>query len=216
MGGARSYTAVDGRAPPLLTHRWECGRLSPVVRVSWQEARDAVAVRDFVSSLSEHVSPEQPSGAQLVSCLLDGICIELQPVACSWGIVAPAFNCDQDMPGLRSAVRVGRRISVSTRGSVGGSALPSTQRFEGWCSPRCFGPRTASGSCCGDGGPSLVRVSGLRGACRPSNEHEDGRPVALKTDLAYTKMDQPPRQTNGRTTSKVILWTKYCPRRPTG
>ena len=169
------------------------------MRVSWQEARDAVAVRDFVSSLSEHVSPEQPSGAELVSCLLDGICIELQPVACSWGIVAPAFNCDQDMPGLRSAVRVGRRISVSTRGSVGGSALPSTQRFEGWCSPRCFGPRTASGSCCGDGGPSLVRVSGLRGAYRPSNEHEDGRPVALKTDLAYTKMDQPPRQTNGRT-----------------
>ena len=142
-------------------------------------------------------------------------CIELQPVACSWGIVAPAFSCDQDMPGLRSAVRVGRRISVSTRGSVGGSALPSTQRFEGWCSPRCFGPRTASGSCCGDGGPSLVRVSGLRGACRPSNEHEDGRPVALKTDLAYTKMDQPSRQTNGRTTSKVILWTKYRPRRPT-
>ena len=175
------------------------------MRVSWQEARDAVAVRDFVSSLSEHVSPEQPGGAQLVSCLLDGICNDLQPVACSWGIVAPAFNCDQDMPGLRSAVRVRRRISVSTRGSVGGSALPSTQRFEGWCSPRCFGPRTASGSCCGDGGPSLVRVSGLRGACRPSNEHEDGRPVALKTDLAYTKMDQPPRQTNGRTTSKVIL-----------
>ena len=71
--------------------------------------------------------------------------------------------------------------------------------FEGWCSPRCFGPRTASGSCCGDGSPSLVRVSGLRGAYRPSNAHEDGRPVALKTDLAYTKMDQPPRQTNGRT-----------------
>ena len=71
--------------------------------------------------------------------------------------------------------------------------------------PRCFGPRTASGSCCGDGGPSLVRVSGLRGAYRPSNEHEDGRPVALKTDLAYTKMDQPLRQTNERTTSKVIL-----------
>ena len=45
----------------------------------------------------------------------------------------------------------------------------------------------------------MVRVSGLRGAYRPSNAHEDGRPVALKTDLAYTKMDQPPRQTNGRT-----------------
>ena len=100
-------------------------------------------------------------------------CIELQPVACSWGIAAPAFSCDQDMLGLRSAVRVGRRISVSTRGSLGGSALPSTPRFEGWCSPRCFGPRTASGSCFGDGGPSLVRVSGLRGGYRPSNAHED-------------------------------------------
>ena len=42
----------------MLTHRRECGRLSPVVRVSWQEARVAAAVRDFVSSLSEHVSPE--------------------------------------------------------------------------------------------------------------------------------------------------------------
>ena len=67
----KTYTAVDGRAPPLLTHRRKCGRLSPVVRVSWQEARVAGAVRDFVSSLSEHVSPEQPSGAQLESCLLD-------------------------------------------------------------------------------------------------------------------------------------------------
>ena len=120
-------------------------------------------------------------------------------MAFSWGIVAPAFSCNQDMLGLRSAVRVGHRILVSTPGSVGGSALPSMPRFEGWCSPRCFGPRTASGSCCGDGGPSLVRVSGLRRAYRPSNVHEDGRPVALKTDLAYTKMDQPPRQTNGRT-----------------
>ena len=30
------------------------------------------------------------------------------------------------MLGLRSVARVGRRISVLTRGSVGGSALPST------------------------------------------------------------------------------------------
>ena len=80
-----SYTAVDSRAPPLLTHRRKCGRLSPVVRVSWQEVRDAVAVRDFVSSLSEHVSPEQPSGAQLVSCLLD----------------SSALNCSQwRVPGV--------------------------------------------------------------------------------------------------------------------
>ena len=26
---------------------------------------------------------------------------------------------------------------------------------------------------------------GFAGACRPSNAHEDGRPVALKTDLAF-------------------------------
>ena len=40
-------------------------------------------------------------------------------------MVGPAFNCDQDMLGLRSVARVGRRISVLARGSVGGSALPS-------------------------------------------------------------------------------------------
>ena len=99
----------------------------------------------------------------------------------------PAFSCDQDMLGLRSVARVVRRISVLTQGSVGGSALPSTPRFEGWCSPLCFGPRTASGGCCGDSDSSLVWVSGLRGACRPSNAHEDGRPVALKTDLDCKK-----------------------------
>ena len=56
-----------------------------------------------------------------------------------------------------------------------------------------------------------MRVSGLRGAYRPSNEHEDGRPVALKTDLAYTEMDQPPRQTNGRRTSKVVFVNQVLP-----
>ena len=74
--------------------------------------------------------------------------------------------------------------------------------FEGWCSPRCFGPRAASNRCFGDGVSSLVRGSGLRGAYRPSGAPEDGRPVALETDVAYrngpasltTKMDQPLRQ----------------------
>ena len=73
--------------------------------------------------------------------------------------------------------------------------------FEGWCSPRCFDLRAASNRSCGNGVSSLVRGSGLRGAYRPSNAHEDGRPVALKTDLACrngpasltTKMDQPLR-----------------------
>ena len=66
-----SYTADDSRAPPLLYTPAKAWQASPVVRASWQEARVAVAVRAFVSSLSEHVSPEQPCGAQLVSCLLD-------------------------------------------------------------------------------------------------------------------------------------------------
>ena len=71
MRTCSTYTADDSRAPPLLYTSAKVWQASPVVRVSWQEARVAVAVRDFVSSLSEHVSPEQPSGAQLVSCLLD-------------------------------------------------------------------------------------------------------------------------------------------------
>ena len=33
---------------------------------------------------------------------------------------------------------------------------------------------------------TVIRRSGLRGAYRPSKAHEDGRPVALKTDLACT------------------------------
>ena len=77
--------------------------------------------------------------------------IELQPVACS---------------GSNSAARVGRRISVLTRGSVGGSAFPSTPMvlkvgalrvvlalvlrriavvgtvFRSWCEGRGFAGRT--------------------------------------------------------------------------
>ena len=65
----------------------------------------------FVSSLSEHVSPEQPGGVPLVeSHWPEGPSIELQPVVCS---------------GSNSAARVGRRISVLTRGSRGGAVLPS-------------------------------------------------------------------------------------------
>ena len=81
--------------------------------------------------------------------------------------------------GSISAARVECRILVLTRGSVGGSAFPSTPMVL-----KVGGPRTASGRCCGDGDSSLVRGLGLRGAYRPSNTHEDGRPVALKTDLA--------------------------------
>ena len=48
--------------------------------------------------------------------------------------------------------------------------------------PLCFGPRTAP-MLWGPVFLSLVSGSVLREAYRPSNEHEDGRPVALKTAL---------------------------------
>ena len=110
----------------------------------------------------------------------------------------PALNCDlhwiatRTCLGSNSAARVGRRISVLTRGSVGGPALPST--------------------------PMVLKVGALRVVSAFVRHRvavvgtvarrwcgcwdfagRTGRPVALKTDLAYTKMDQPPRQTNGRT-----------------
>ena len=59
--------------------------------------------------------------------------------------------------------------------------FPPRQSFEGWCSPRCSGPRAAPIRCCGDGVFVVGAGSELRGACRLSNEHEDSRPVVLKT-----------------------------------
>ena len=128
----------------------------------------------------------------------------------------------------------GRQISVLTRGSEGGSAFPSIPMVLKVGALHCFGPRAATNRCCGDGVSSLVWWSGLRGACRPSNAHEAGRPVALKTHLAYrngpasstTSVDQPPRlpqwtslldYLNGPAslTTKMNLWTQYCLRRPT-
>ena len=88
---------------------------------SWQEARVAVVVVAFVSPLSEHVSPEQPGGAQLAGWS----CIELQPVAGSWQM-GLHWIATRTCLGSSSAIRVGRRISVLTRGFVGGSAFPST------------------------------------------------------------------------------------------
>ena len=98
----------------------------------------------------------------------------------------PALNCNQDMFRLQLHCSGGTSnlgVDVGLRGRLSFSL--HANGFEGWCSPRCFGPRTASNRCCGDGVSSLVRGSGLRGAYRPSNAHEDGRPVALKTDLAH-------------------------------
>ena len=77
----------DSRAPSLLTRRRGCGRPRRLCRASWQEARVAVAVGAFVSSLSEHVSPEQLGGAPLVEHWIAtsgmflgyGACIELRP-----------------------------------------------------------------------------------------------------------------------------------------
>ena len=110
--------------------------------------------------------------------------IELQPVACSWRM-SLALNCNQDM--FRLQLRYSGRTSnlgvdAGLRGRLSFSL--HANGFEGWYSPRCFGPRAASNRRCGDGVSSLVRGSGLRGAYRPSKAREDGHPVALKTDLA--------------------------------
>ena len=129
-----------------------------------------------MSHLSSRVEPHWWS----LTCRTS--CIELQPVACFWGM-GPALNCDQDM--FRRQLRYsGGTSNLGVDAGLRGrhSSSLHADSFEGWCSPR-----TASGSCCGDGGSSLVRVSGLRGAYRPSNAHEDGRPVTLKTDLDCTK-----------------------------
>ena len=52
-------------------------------------------------------------------------CIELQPVACSCGW-AKHWIATRTCLGSSAVARVGRWISVLTRGSVGGSAFPST------------------------------------------------------------------------------------------
>ena len=62
----------------------------------------------FVSSLSEHASPEQSGGVPLAGL---GPRIDLQAMVRS---------------GSSFAARVGRRISVLTRGSKGSAVLPST------------------------------------------------------------------------------------------
>ena len=170
----------DSRAPLLLTRRRKCGRLRRLCRASWQEARVAVAVRAFVSPLSEHVSPEQLGGAPLA----DGPALN-----CNQWLVpgdGPALNCNQYMFMLQLRSSGGTSNLGVDAGLCGRLSFSlHVNGFEGWCSPRCFGPRTASGRCCGDGDSSLVRGSRLRGAYRPSNAHEYGCPVALKTDLAY-------------------------------
>ena len=122
-----------------------------------------------LSSRVESHWPDEPS-------------IELQPVACSWRM-SLALNCNQDMFRLCcSGGTSNLGVDVGLWGRLSFSL--HANGFEGWCSPRCFGPPAASNRCCGVGVSSLVRGSGLCGAYRPSNAHEDGRPVALKTDLA--------------------------------
>ena len=148
----------------------------------------------FVFSLSEHVSPlvasqcmapGQPAGLRLTAQVRrvltftfflkvrtrqsDGVPlaglgprIDLQPVVCS---------------GSSFAAQMGRRISVLRWGSKGSTVLPSTPVVWRLVLSALLWP-----SCCADFlFSSLVRGSGLRAACRLSNEHEDGRLVALKT-----------------------------------
>ena len=123
----------DSRAPPLLT-RWRgCGRLRRLCHCSWQEARVAVAVGAFVSSLSEHVSPEQPGGAPLVEHWIatSGMFLGM----------GPALNCDQRMFRLQLRCSGGTSnlsVDAGLRGQHSFSL--HADGFEGWCSPRCFGP----------------------------------------------------------------------------
>ena len=153
-----SFTLMTAGLLSFPTLRWGWSSYHRrLCRASWKEARVAVAVGAFVSPLSEHVSPEQPGGAPLV----DGPALNCN----QWHVPAdgPALNCNQDMfrlqlwcsggtsnLGVDAGLRWRLSFSLHARG------------FEGWCSPRCFGPRTASGRCCGDGDSSLVRESGLQ------------------------------------------------------
>ena len=120
-------------------------------------------------------------------CIIMVVCVRQADLNCNqWHVPGdgPALNCNQDMFRLQLRCSGGTSnfgVDTGLHGRLSSSL--HANGFEGWCSPCCFGPCTASGRCCGDSDSSLVRGSGLRGAYRPSNAHEDGRPVALKTDL---------------------------------
>ena len=74
--------------------------------------------------------------------------------------LGPALNCDQDMFRLQLRYSGGTsNLGVDAGLRVRLSSSLHADGFEGWCSPRCFGPPAASGSCCGDGGLPRVGAS---------------------------------------------------------
>ena len=152
------------RAPPLLTRPMGVWQAPSAVSCFVAGGMSCCRCGAFVFSLSEHISPEQSGGVPLAGLRLR---IDLQPVVCS---------------GSSFAARVGRRTS----GVDAGLQVRRSSSLHANC--------LKAGALCvalalvlrrfavvGTVFSSLVRGSGLRGACRPSNEHEDGRPVALKT-----------------------------------
>ena len=95
------------------------------------------------------------------------------------------------------AARAGRRLSVFMWGFEDDTVFPLRRSFEGQYSP------LRSSYCVysllrGPVFSSLVRWSGLRGVYWPSNEHEDGRSVALKT-TCWTITEDASHLTNKRT-----------------
>ena len=128
----------------------------------------------FVSSLSEHVSPEQSDGVPLAGL---GPHIDLQPVVRS---------------GSSFAARVGRQISVLARGSKGGASSLHANSLKVGALCVALALVLRGFAVVGTVFSSLVWWLRLRRAYRPSNEHEDGRPVAWRQPGWY-RINKPPR-----------------------
>ena len=84
----------------------------------------------------------------------------------------PVCLVDTLLRWTRGQRRVGYTL-LSMNCFHGGSVYPLRHTFEGWCSTRCFGPRTAPIHCCGDrcfrrwcGGQCLAARTGLQTSTR--------------------------------------------------
>ena len=154
---------IDSGHPYCLHDRRECGRLCRPCRASWQEARVAVAVGPSflhwvnTSHLSSQVESRWPAWGHALTC--NQWCVPAAASLLGWDVESRCW---------RGAPRAAQ-------------FFPLRQLFEGWCSPRCSGPRAAPSRCCGDGVFVVGAGVGASRGVPASNEHEDGRPVALKT-----------------------------------
>ena len=116
----------------------------------------------LVSPLSERVSPEQSGGVPLPGL---GPRIDMLPVVCSGRCSGGTSNLGVDA-GLQGRPNSSLHANSLKVGAHCVAVALVLRRF----------------AVVGTVFLSLVRGSGLRGACRDSHEQEDGRPVALKTD----------------------------------